>query len=63
MYIKSLAKITLQSISLSDYKVSQKNLLQSGEQYIVLLPFGFCFFRVDNMGNKCCKDSFIQIYN
>ena len=41
-----------------------KNLLESGEQYIVGSPFNFVFVRVsDKTQNKCSKDSFIQIYN
>ena len=39
-----------------------KNLLESGEQYIVASGFSSVFFRVsDKRRNKCSKDSFIQI--
>ena len=41
-----------------------KNLPYSGEQYIVVSLFSFVFFRLsDKTRNKCCNDSFIQIYN
>ena len=34
-----------------------KNLLYSGEHYIVVSLFNFVFFRVcDKTRNKCCKD-------
>ena len=49
---------------LSEYVLQgvPKNLLKSGEQYIVVSWFSSVFFRVsDKRRNKCSKDSFIQI--
>ena len=39
-----------------------RNLLESGEQFIVVSRFSSVFFWVsDKRRNKCSKDSFIQI--